>query len=466
MSMAPMVITRRAAIAALAGSGLAFAAFGPRGAKESVAGRTVIDYWEHWTGHEGAAMRTVVDRFNVSQDRIFVRYFSMNLIDQKAMVAIAGGDPPDVIGLWNFNIPAYSESNAIMPLDDLADRFGVRRENYAPAIWPLLTHAGRLWGVVNTCGSVALYYNRSLFREAGLDPDRPPRTIAELDAFAARLTREGKGRIDRLGFLHTEPNWWRWHWGYFFGGSIYDPITGQATAASADNTRAFEWMQQLPLTYGADAIAQFESGLGNYFTPQHAFLTGKVAMTNQGPWLANVINRFKPDLDYAVAPFPVEERLYDPSRPIGLLDCDILVVPAGARNPEASFEFIAFTQQQDQVEFLSTVHCKNSPLASASDRFIREHPNRYVRVHDSIAQSDRAFHFPRTRAWPLYRSEFDAAQQRMWTLQSEPADELLLLQGRVQSELDRLADRRRARAGQRHARFTGHPGGPAREFGA
>ena len=39
-------------------------------------------------------------------------------------------------------------------------------------------------------------------------------------------------------------------------------------------------------------------------------------------------------------------------------------------------EFIAFTQRQEAVEFLSTVHCKNSPLAVSSPEFLARHPNR------------------------------------------------------------------------------------------
>jgi ABC-type glycerol-3-phosphate transport system substrate-binding protein len=73
----------------------------------------------------------VVDDFNRSQARIHVRYLVTSAIDQKSMIAIAGGDPPDVIGLWNYNVPGYAESGALIALDDLAPRFGVRPENYA-----------------------------------------------------------------------------------------------------------------------------------------------------------------------------------------------------------------------------------------------------------------------------------------------------------------------------------------------
>ena len=87
-------LTRRAAIGGLAAAGLGFIAFGPRGAREQGArGRIVLDYWEKWTRHERDAMVKVVDAFNASQNRIFVRCIVTSDIGQKSLVAIAGGDP-------------------------------------------------------------------------------------------------------------------------------------------------------------------------------------------------------------------------------------------------------------------------------------------------------------------------------------------------------------------------------------
>lgn len=440
--------SRRAVVGTLAGAALGFALFGPRPRRRTEDGRVVLDYWEKWTGHEGEAMRRIVDRFNASQDRLVVRYFAMAGIGQKALIAIAGGAPPDIIGLWNFSIPAYAEAGALVPLDEMAASHGLRRERYAAAIWPLLTHRGRLWGMVNTCGTVALFYNKALFRAAGLDPERPPRTIAELDEYNARLTvRSGgkTGAIERVGFIHTEPGWWSWPWGYPFGGTLYDAGQDRAMAGEAANVRGYEWVQSYPRAYGAKDLIEFQSGLGFYGTAQHPFLEGKVAMTNQGPWLANNIVEYKPDLDYGVAPFPVEASIHDESRPIGLIDSDVLVIPRGASHPEASFEFIAFTQRPENIEELSLAHCKNSPLREVSARFMADHPHRDIAVHARIADSPRAFVFPRTRTWPEYEKDFNSAMQRMWRLDQGAAETLGELERRAQSRLDLAADRRRRR---------------------
>jgi multiple sugar transport system substrate-binding protein len=449
-------MSRRAALGALAASAAGFALFGPRGAKERTDGKVVLDYWEKWTGHEGRAMQKVVDEFNATlgeRKRIFVRYLVTAGIDQKTLISVAGGNPPDVVGLWNFNVPLYAECNAVLPLDELGASHGLKVENYAPGFRAVMEHPDargkrRMWGVVNTGGTVAMYYNKAAFREVGLDPERPPRTISELDEYDQKLMKVGSdGEIIRAGFLHSEPGWWSWIWGYHFGGTLADTGSNRSLVASPENVAAFEWMQSYARRYGVDAVKKFKSLFAHaYDSPQNALLDGKCAMVVQGPWLANVINAKRPSLDYGVAPFPVLDRLYSEGSPYGLVDCDVLVIPRGVKNPEASMEFVAYTQRQEVVEFMAREHFKNSPLVASSDDFLRTHPNRGVRVHDAIAQSDKAYLCPRTRTWPQFKDELDAAMQRMWGLEESAAAVLATVRSRTQEFLDRAAAQRAKRS--------------------
>ncbi len=440
-------ISRRAALGALAAGAAGFALFGPRGTQAIPPGRIVLDYWEKWTRHEGDAMERIVDAFNKSQSRIWVRYIVVSDIGQKSLVSIAGGNPPDIIGLYAFNVTPYAESGAILPLDDRAAAVGMSLEQYTPGIRRVMTHRGKWWATVNTAGSVVLYYNRTAFRDAGLDPDRPPRTIAELDAMHAKLFRtDSGGGLQRVGFLHREPGWWSWLWANHFGGRIFDEASNRATVDSAENLRAMDWMQGYAKDLGVQRLKIFAESFGNYFTPENPFLTGKVAMIIQGPWIANLILAFKPDLDYGVAPFPTE-RGQPPDMPVGLIDTDVLVIPRGAKNPEAAMEFIAFTQRQDMTEQLATAHCKPSPLAKVSEEFLAKHPNRGIRVHYDIFRSAGAFVPPRTRVWQQFKDEYDTQVQRMWRLEQPPQVALAELQTRVQSLIDQSADQQRRRYG-------------------
>src|SRR2546430_1394788 len=84
-----------------------------------------ILYWEKWTGFEGEAMRAVVDAFNREQSRIHVDLLTVSGIENKTLLATAGGTPPDVAGLYGPNIAAYADDHAVVPLDDYCRKNGI-----------------------------------------------------------------------------------------------------------------------------------------------------------------------------------------------------------------------------------------------------------------------------------------------------------------------------------------------------
>src|SRR5262245_46273958 len=185
-------------------------------------GRVVITYWEKWAGDDASAMQRIVDDFNATvgtQEGIYVQYLAMADIDQKTLVATAAGVPPDIAGVWNTQVAQFAEIGALEPLDQLAEQHGIAATYYKPVLWEGCRYRGRLWALVSACGSQALHYNKRLFaekaaalRQAGLDPGRPPRTLNELDRYAAVLDEyetlpNGFRRLKRSGFLPMEPGW-------------------------------------------------------------------------------------------------------------------------------------------------------------------------------------------------------------------------------------------------------------------
>jgi ABC-type glycerol-3-phosphate transport system substrate-binding protein len=430
-----------------------------------------ITYWEKWTGHEALAMQRVVDDFNQSQSRVFVRFLSMTMIEQKAMIAIAGGNPPDVVGLYNKNLRLFAEAGAILPLGELAGRHTLTSEHYADAIWRLCTLRPRrnaedtidreeLFGLPNTCSTMALYYNRELV-------PRPPLTIAELDDMARRLTTPARGgeTAAQLGFVPTEPGWWPHVWGYFFGASMYDEASDRATAADPANVRAYEWVQSFPRRFGVESMLNFQSGLGSYSSAQQPLLDGRVAMCLHGPFLVNVIKQFKPDFPFGVAPFPVDTIEPDDANPVGLVEADVLAIPSGCEHVEEAMEFMAFTQRSDIAERLAIAHAKPSPLAACSREYYASHPNPQIRVHEAIARSTRGFGYPSTRVWNEYESMLRRAfESEIWQLRRPASDVLRDVQARAQQAIDRASEkqrRRRARDASRRASLDA----PARDRG-
>lgn len=399
-------------------------------------GKVHIRYWEKWTGAEEKGMRKVVEAFNTRQDRIHVDYLAVSQVDQKLLLSTAGGDPPDVAGVWDYNVVVYADSNAIQPLDRYLERDGLGPDHYLKAYWELCRHNQRTYALPTTPASVALHWNRTLFREAGLDPDRPPRTLEELDEMSQKLTkRDASGRIVRMGFLPSEPGWWNWGWGYFFGGRLQDEA-GRATMVTPENVRAFNWVKTYADRYGSRDIQVFQSGFGNFSSPQNAFMSGQVAMVLQGVWMAHYIHNSNPSLDWDAAPFPYPADRPDlaNSTPVG---SDVVVIPTGAKHPDEAWEFIRFLQSQEGMEMLCDLHWKHSPLSRVSESFHRRHRNKRIRLFYDLARRGNTFSTPRVGIWREWQDEIKSGFEQFWIGGKKPEESLAYIEQRIQPKLAR-----------------------------
>lgn len=394
-------------------------------------GRIVVKYWEKWTGFEGEAMRAVVEDFNASQDRIFVEYLTVSQIDRKMMLATAGGNPPDLAGIWSWAIPVYAENNALTPLDKLAREARVTRSDYIDVFWQICSHRGHLWALPTTPASTALHWNKRLFREAGLDPEKPPRSIAELEELNEKLLqRRSDGSIKVIGHLPLEPGWWATMWGYWFGGALWDGKNA-ITANSPENLAAYEWMQSYPKRFGVENILSFRDAFGNFASPQNAFFTERVAMVLQGVWMYNFIQNYAPPgFEWGVAPFSSVDPVT--LQDVTIVECDALVIPSGARHPKEAFEFIRYVNSQGPMEKLCLGQRKFSPLRETSAEFIANHPNPYIEEFIALARSPNARYVPRLTIWTEYQNNLNNAVGRVWTLKATPREALDDVQQRMQ----------------------------------
>jgi ABC-type glycerol-3-phosphate transport system substrate-binding protein len=412
-----------------------------------------VTYWEKWTGFEGEAMRKTVEAFNASQERILVRLLTTSQVDRKMLMATAGGIPPDVAGLWSFNLIPYADKNALLPLDEFAAEAGVTQGRYISRYWDLCFHRGHLWGLPSTPASLALHWNKRLFREAGLDPDRPPQTIEELDGYAARLTkRDASGKIVQIGFMPAEPGWWPWGWGCFFGGDLWNG-KDQLTATADENLRAYRWVRSYADRLGVKQLQVFASGFGSFSSPENPFLSDIVAMELQGVWMHNFIDKYAQGMEWGAAPFP-----YPSDRPdlkgTTIVEQDVLVIPRGAKHPKEAFEFIAYVNGREGSELLNMGQRKFTPLLDVSPQFRREHPNPYIEVFIDLARSPNAVIPPQMPLWQEYQAELGTAFDQIWLASKTPEDALQDAQDRMQRKLDRDL-RRYARMGMPYGERTG-----------
>ena len=424
--------------------------------------RVVINYWEKWTGFEADAMKAVIDDFNRSQDRIEVHFLPISPIDVKLLLAASSGNPPDVAGLWEYSIPDFAEKGALLPLDDALAAAHLGADHFLPAYWELGRHRGFTWALPTTPGCIALYYNKKLFREAGLDPDRPPRTFAELESMSRQLTRvevERGGHIARVpfdqltdaertsrrytitqvGHMPADAGMFISAWGLWFGAKYYDGDR-RILANDAGSLAAYRWVRDIVQTYGLDNLRDFGAAYGQSQTSQSPFLAGNAAMVVNGPWLKNFVDKYAPDIEWGVAACPAAPGVADDA-PRTLVVSDMVVIPRGSKHPREAFEFICYLQRQEVAEKLARAQQKFTALREVSPDFISHHPNPAIGTFIELARSPNAVPVPRLSNWREFDIEMTIAAMRVRYLLMSPEDALAVVQQRMQWRHDRIMRR-------------------------
>jgi len=434
------LLLRSRVFALVVGALVLFGLARPARAAEPPPGRVVVSYWEKWTGSERDAMQAIVDDFNRSQSRIFVVHTALSGVNQKTLMATAGGNPPDLAGVWANDVVDYADREALVPLDELARGTSVTPERYLPQYWEMGVYRGALYGVPSVPVVTGLHWNKRLFREAGLDPERPPQTIAELDAYAERLTRIEGGKIRQVGFLPSAPPWFPFMWGHFFGGELWDGGANILLDSPA-NVRAYTWVQSYARRYGVSALQTLSASFGNFASTSDPFMSGRLAMEFEGIWLANYIERFGQELEWGASPFPSEKPGMPP---VTYVDADMLVIPRGSRHPREAFEFVRYLSQQSTTEKLCLGHRKNSPLVAVSADFYARHRHPYIRMFQALASSPGAKAQPMISVWKEYREETRTMFQRLWLLEATPEQALGDAKKRIQKSWTREQNKSRA----------------------
>jgi ABC-type glycerol-3-phosphate transport system substrate-binding protein len=189
-----------------------------------------------------------------------------------------------------------------------------------------------------------LYYNKTLFQKAGLNPNDPPTTIAQLDADAAKLTVYQGKTLKQIGFipwldggaLSDEP----FLWGWVFGANYYNASTHQLDLDSPQLVKMFDWMGTYAKKYGASALDSFSSGFGGAFTPTDGFYSGKVAMVIHGNWYQEAIHEYAPKLNFGVAPIP-----YPPGgrKDASTFNTNLYFLPKNGVDPSSDVEAVKYT---------------------------------------------------------------------------------------------------------------------------
>jgi ABC-type sugar transport system permease subunit/ABC-type glycerol-3-phosphate transport system substrate-binding protein len=276
--------------------------------------------WGLPSGEETKGLDAQIQEFERRYPHIRVRNLAMgagSINAQKLMTSIAGSAPPDLVRQDRFTIGDWASRSTFLPLDDMLadpDRNGpedpwrIEPAEYYDACWAEAVYEGQLYAIPDSTDDRLLFWNKGLFREAGLDPERPPQTWEELEEYTAKLTRRrSDGSFDRIGFIPVMPttgNSFFYLYSWQAGGEFMSEDGRTCTLRNPESVEALEWVAAF---YDKIAGAEQVMAFASTFQPreQDPFITGKLAMKVDVNNNIRVLARFGRDLDFGVAPAPV-----------------------------------------------------------------------------------------------------------------------------------------------------------------
>jgi len=214
---------------------------------------TTIDYWHFYGGSFGKLHEAAIAEFNATHPDIQVtsQYIGSAWTGRdKLLTAIAAGSPPDVCLVDDYWIPELAATGNIV---DLGNYISANTAlDVFPLFWKSASYEGEIWAMPYAASNLVLYYNKDLFREAGLDPNKPPTTWSQLAEYAKALTKDtnGDGKIDQWGLMMNTtamkgviydflPFLWQ------SGGDLFNKDYTKCTVDSSEAVQALKFLQDL-----------------------------------------------------------------------------------------------------------------------------------------------------------------------------------------------------------------------------
>ncbi|HNX75962.1 MAG TPA: ABC transporter substrate-binding protein [Candidatus Rifleibacterium sp.] len=324
-------------------------------------GRTILTFWHTYNDPEEVILREIIKKWETANPKFTVRPVRIPFDGHKPKLrtALTVGQGPDMARVdWSF-VCELARKNAVVDLG--TQGFETIRAQYLPAAIGSCNIGGKYYGLPDQSNCVAMFYNRQMFREAGLLPLKPeiasetdeavaqefatvlPKTWEEFIEVGKKLTNESKGQY---AFAMMNTLWWNLVFFNTYGARIISEDGTKCLLDSEAAVQAVEMMASLFITHKVEAGAWRPGAI----SPEQGFVNGKYAMILMGPWN---LSKFKnTNIDFGVGLIPGGSA--GTSTNVGGTD---VVIFKGSKHVEACYRFLTFfTNAENQVRWCTALN--------------------------------------------------------------------------------------------------------------
>ena len=276
------------------------------------------------------AQQATVDKFNDAHDDIEVTLEAYGgEFDTKISAGMGSNDMPDVMYMWNY--PAYSQG--LEPLDTYIEKEGEDyKKNFYDTLWNYNSYDGSTYGIPIGFTTHALFYNKDIFAEAGIDEPTNDWTWEDVQAASKTITEKCEGK---KGFsFQMKPDPYDYEMYLWSNGTAYVDAEGtlEGNLNSDKAKEVFQMFQDMEKE--GSAVATEKSGTDE-------FRAGNTGMYVYGSWS---INTLKEDgVNFGVVNIPS----FGSQPSISILSSSGISMSKDSKNKEAAWEFIKFWTSEE-----------------------------------------------------------------------------------------------------------------------
>ena len=323
------------ALAGCTASGGGAAAPAAPGSKASGA----VEIWTFYTDREAKVFESVVQDFQAAHPEIQVKVTG-GQDDEQMGRAVSAGEGPDVGLSYDTLVVGNScRTGAFRDLGPFIQRDGVDLNKIPATVRAYTEYEGKRCAMPALTDTYGLYYNKAL-----LGDRQPPKTWSELTQLTKDLTKfapngdiEVAGFVPLLGFYENQPS----RFGPGVEAKWLKPDGTSAIGTDPGWQQFLTWQKQLVDWYGYDKLQKFVAGLGQEYSADNAFQTGKVAVNIDGEYRIAFLKDQAPNLQFGTAPIPVPDDKAA-NYGAGFITGNIIGITRSSKNPEAAWELIKY----------------------------------------------------------------------------------------------------------------------------
>ncbi|RKY03005.1 MAG: hypothetical protein DRP54_00595 [Spirochaetes bacterium] len=331
-----------------------------------------LTFWHSMSIYQGNVLYDLINQYNEEHKDVVINPVFQGLYpDMKAKLlnATKTDNPPDIAQVAIEYLDIFIQNGSIQPITEYIPEED--KNDILDQFWRCVSRKLEVYAYPFNISVQVLYYNKDAFEEAGLNPEKPPKTWDEVIEYAKKLTKDfdGDGIIDQWGVLVSVE-------GVFgftplirqLGGEVLNEDRTKAVFNNEKGVRVMNLLQDMIYKY------RVMPSKWSLFEGTNAFLQGKIAM---GPITSAGIKFAEENLPWklGIAPLP-----YIENKSVLLGGAGLVVLSDSYNEYKQSLDFIRWLSSKENTirwhKETGYLPLRKSAIESVELKsFYKAHPN-------------------------------------------------------------------------------------------